>query len=188
MGVHMNNKICSILALLIVNIFVISSCVSAITINKNTNPENKTDFQNSNYENFDCLIIGRASHTGFIKPGPGGGDVILHSFIPILSFDNISIGFGYKRAYTGDPWEYYPANGWIWTKGSNGIVEWSGDSLWGNLGKKSWSVQDPFIPGGWGIIDYQIKKGVKGFTGIRIGFSNCIFIGTASHVSIVTEF
>jgi len=184
----MNNKICSIIALLIVSIFVISSCVSAKTINNNTNSENKSDFQNSNDENYDCFIIGRTSHTGFIKPGPGGGGVILRSIIPILRFENITIGFGYKKAYVGDPWEYYPATGWIWTKGSNGIVEWSGGTLWGKLGKKSWSVQDPFIPGGWGIIDYEIKKGAIGFTGFRIGFSKCLFIDTASHVSIATEF
>jgi len=176
--------IIGLIALFVCITFV--TCIEAIVITYKDITNNENILTNDN-ENFDCLIIGRASHTGFIEPGLGG-DVILRSIIPILKFDNISIGFGYKKAYVGDPWEYYPAKGWIWTKGSNGEVTWSGDILWGNLGKKSWSVQDPFISDKWGRIDYEIKKGVIGFTGLRIGFSKCLFIGIASHVNIFTEF
>ena len=156
---------------------------------------NNIDWSTSNgdYENTNCFIIGRATNTGFIIPAQHGqGDVIflnghVLSFpLSLMWFDNVSISFGYKFICDGTyPWYYYPSSGWIWTKSGMGVIKWSNDSLWGDLGIKEYVVWNTF--GEPHFDDFVFYIGVKGFTGIRIGVLSGLFMGTALLVKTITK-
>jgi hypothetical protein len=170
---------------LVIGLIVLFVCIAfAPCINANVN-FNKNILNNDN-ENLNCFIIARASNTGMIISGPRQTDLVLRPYAPISTYQNITLSYSYKRAAPGDPWEDYPSIGWVWTKGSNGVKSWSGDSLWGNLGNERFKI---WLVGVY-LFDYcLVYKGATGFTGIRIGgLFSCIYIGTASHVNIVTEF
>jgi hypothetical protein len=174
---------------LVIGLIVLFVCIAfAPCINANVN-FNRNILNNGN-ENFNCFIVGRATYTGFIIPG---GVIFRNVHVlkfpkPLIRFENRSISFGYKFICDyQDIFGPYPSSGWIWTKGSNGVKTWRGDSLWGNLGKKDVTYTHPFGP----IVfdDFSFYIGIKGFTGFRIGMlSSCLFIGTASHINIVTDF
>ena len=152
----------------------------AITLNKindRIQPDNNED------ENFDCFIVGKTSSTTFIKTGL---HILFQNVLPILILSNTTIAFGYDGwSWGGGSGDYFrePANGWVWTNGVNGIKTWNEDSLWGNLGSYY------YTSGGWVWYEYWFHKGATGFTGIRIkGLSDSYFFGTASHVSLSSEF
>ena len=135
-------------------------------------------------ENFDCFILGKTSWTTFIKPG---WDIFFSNLLPLLILSNGSIAFGEECwDWNGGSGDYHkePASGWVWTKGSNGVITWKGDSLWGNLGSRFYAYSFGGIR-----YEYLFYQGATGFKGIRIlGFQGDRFFGSASHVSIVTEF
>lgn len=152
----------------------------AITLNKindRIQPDNNED------ENFDCFIVGKTSSTTFIKTGL---HILFQNILPILILSNTTIAFGFDGwSWGGGSGDYFrePANGWVWTNGVNGIKTWNEDSLWGNLGSYYYTW------GGWVWYEYWFHKGATGFTGIRIkGLSDSYFFGTASHVSLSSEF
>jgi hypothetical protein len=193
----MEKKTWSVLSLLLVCILIIGSSVSAVTIKTNISSKNhiqldfkltqkKSKMQNVDNENFDCFIVGRATETGFILPGPGGGSVILGFSFPRM-FVNISISFGYKFWCEGAFIGKFPSDGWVWTKGSNGEITYRGENIWGKLGKKDYLKWIDF--GVTHFDNYLLYIGVKGFTGYRIGgLLSCIFFGTAEQVNIIPYF
>lgn len=139
-------------------------------------------------ENFNCFISGRTTYNEVFKEG-WEIDFTRIKFVKTLVNGFISFGEEWWE-YGGGSGDYYkaPASGWIWTKGSNGVITWEGDSLWGNQGSY-------YYMGGWPYLiwwEYWFYKGATGFTGIHIrGFPRAkgdYFFGFASHVSIVTEF
>ena len=127
------------------------------------------------------MIAGNTKHTLFFKPW---WPVYFTRLILIKPLVNGIIAFGEEECVDNEH-VFDPASGWVWTRGSNGVKTWESDTLWGNLGShhEIWFVE----PTMW--IEYWYYKGATGFTGISIkGFSYARFFGTASHVSIVTEF
>jgi hypothetical protein len=150
----------------------------------NANPS-KTSFYDNFYienlevnnENYNCIILGATTYTEFIKP-----------FWPIFIVINVTITFGrYRRDYGGGSGDQYrePARGWIWTNGSEGVLQWNGDSLWGKLGTYFYAYEWPSLI--WNEVWCYI--GVTGFTGIVIrSCSKARFIGRASHIAITTKF
>lgn len=144
----------------------------------------KTQLGSSDDENFDCFIVGKTSWTTFIKPG---WDIFFSNLLPLLILSNGIIAFGEECwDWNGGSGDYHkePASGWVWTKGSNGVIKWGGDSLWGDLGSHFFEYSFAGIR-----YEYLFYKGTTGFNGIRIlGFTGDRFFGSASHVAIVTEF
>ena len=162
-------------------LFIVVACApcinantSKISVEDNLTVENLGD----NYENFDCLIAGVTTYTKFIKP-----------IWPIFIIVNGTITFGREWwDYGGGSGEYYrePASGSVWTKGSNGVVKWNGDSLWGALGTYYYTYG---VGPSWNWGEVWCYKGATGFTGVIIrGLSKDRFFGSASHVAIITEF
>jgi len=112
-------------------------------------------------------------------------------FLPLVNvIDNLNpvlllsmIGLGEVLANPGYQWYYYPANGWIYTNGLNGVKNWSGD-IFGDLNLASSYEFD--IP--WIIFLWAYYPGILGFTGIKIGIalSNSFYLGYAFKVKIAT--
>lgn len=153
-----------------------------------TNNNYNKNVPNNEDENFHCFIVGKTSDmfTEFIKPRWPIW-ITRIKFIKIL-FNGI-ITFGEESwHWGGGSGDYFrePASGWVWTKGTNGIITWESDSLWGNLGSYyyTWGSGPS-----WPWYEYWFYKGATGFTGITLrGFPDDRFFGVASHVAIVTEF
>ena len=132
-------------------------------------------------ENFNCFISGKTLGSAFFKPG---WPIFLTALIPIKFLINGIISFGWEKLDYENKRTINPASGWVWTKGSNSVKTWEGDTLWGNLGK--YHEVFYYEPTTWD--EYWFYKGATGFNGISIrGFSSYHFFGTASHVSIVNE-
>jgi len=147
---------------------------------------------NSNYF---CLIAGETNNTFFI--GIPARETILLMYIlgfgiplipslltfllslittvgniinPISIFNFIGIGLMKSRGEL----EFFPADGWLWTIGLNGIKSWNGS-----------------IAGGFGPIimlwlrTHYYYQGVVGFTGIKLFFnSKHFYLGTALQVDM----
>jgi hypothetical protein len=137
-------------------------------------------------ENFNCYISGNTTWTTFYKWYWTGFRIDLMKDLKYLILLNGLIAFGVEHwDINGGSGEYYkrPSSGWIWTKGTNGVITWEGDTLWGNL-----SVDYLYYNLGEYYFEDWYFKGVKGFTGIKIKSDQSRFFGTAKHVKIVTEF
>ncbi len=92
------------------------------------------------------------------------------------------ITFGFQYELPVGHWQYYPAEGWIWTRGSFGIKEWE-DKFFGRLYTNSfWS-------------GFMFPIGASGFTGLRIGgccpiftfFPQTYYLGSALRVKLDRE-
>jgi len=87
-----------------------------------------------------------------------------------------------KRVTSGEgPNFYYPSEGWIWTKGLNGVKKWHG-SFFGDV------YFFYFVMGVILIVKYY--SGAVGFTGLtvkRVLNGETIFLGTALRIALDTE-
>jgi hypothetical protein len=167
--------------------------------------KSKENFLFIKEENLDCLIAGKTNHTYFVEwrePSSIISRMIVHigNFLisvlkgpleqlvdPLLLMlellykriplkRNVDIAFG-TDYYTGKGGFIFPASGWVWTQGDNGIVEWDG-TYYGQLGER-----DVFL-------FTHSYAGAINFSGVRIkilhpffGFPSYYF-GYAKHVSL----
>jgi hypothetical protein len=148
-----------------------------------------------NNGNTHCLIAGFTSNTYFI--GPIGrilwylsdfitweyilGIIVYFLLIAPYVWGIIPLQFGYAigigafRDLGFNP-EYFPANGRVYTIGSNGVISWNG-SFYGHI------PHFRFFHG-----YKECYPGVLGFTGVKIGLlSSHFYMGFAQHVKIDKE-
>ena len=177
---HMKNGITIVIIALFLGVAV-APCINAnVNYNKNV--------LNSDNENFNCLIVGKTSWTTFYKPEWDLFNIVLINCLPVLAIINGSISFGEDMwNWNGGSGEGYneSASGWVWTKGSNDIKTWRGDSLWGNIGIDYFE----YLIGEYNY-EWTYFKGAIGFTGIRIKSyptKPSRFIGFASHISLIKK-
>jgi hypothetical protein len=87
-----------------------------------------------------------------------------------------------KRVTSGEgPNFYYPSEGWIWTKGMNGVKKWHG-SFFGDV-YFFYTVASVIL-----VVKYYI--GAVGFTGLtvkRVLNGETIFLGTTLRIALDTE-
>ena len=140
-------------------------------------------------ENKFCLIAGRTTNTLFKGPF----ESILYNLKDFLS-DSIwwflwgillhfwtlnpltigyIIGIGEHDSFY---WEDFPARGWVFTLGLNGIKFWQ-DSIYGEL---------PLIPVYFFVPEIYFYPGVTGFTGIKISIYSdlAFYLGFATWVKL----
>jgi len=103
---------------------------------------------------------------------------------PIPNFNPIPIGgticLGKLQTSIFGASNYYPAEGWVYTIGLNGIKEWNG-SFYGQL---------PLVCAPWflGLFGWDFYPGLYGFTGIKLGFpDDCFYFGTTLQARIGSE-
>ena len=90
----------------------------------------------------------------------------LNNFIPILRRNVITLGHT-------NCWEFFPAHGWVFSNGLNGIKRWEG-SLFGDLF-------------GYGPDDGPCP-GIFGFTGLHlIGLKSNLYLGCAMWIKIAED-
>ena len=90
----------------------------------------------------------------------------LNNFIPILRRNVVTLG------YT-NCWEFFPAHGWVFSNGLNGIKQWEG-SLFGDL--FGYGPDDGHCPG------------IFGFTGLHlIGLKSNLYLGCAMWIKIAED-
>ena len=150
-------------------------------------------------ENFNCIVIGKTDNTwvfaGTVYNIIGSILELLFRILPtsmILLYlaviivklisvshlrlnTDICFGSDYPGKYN------HSSDGWIWTKGTNGVVEATG-SFYGTLGKEI-----AYYPSMVDVIYSYI--GITGFRGYRFGLPypelfSTYYIGYADHVSI----
>ena len=143
-------------------------------------------------ENFNCKIAGETTETYmFDLDNPFWNRFLefLRNFYILLVFDDWNpinllyyegeigqISFGRTIAEYGDR---YPTKGWIWTKGTSGVVKWEGE-FYGDI-KRRLVYEDV-----WYDIQEYVYEGVKNFEGLFIdkrGEPPC-YLGNAEYVSI----
>jgi hypothetical protein len=96
-----------------------------------------------------------------------------------------SISIGNVDFERGPYFYYYPAEGWIHTDGTNGVVEWEG-TLYGDLEIRNMWWDDWLDVGSWacmGIVDFEglwIQNRFRSHTPVYL-------LGNAQHVNITYE-
>jgi hypothetical protein len=151
-------------------------------------------------ENFNCIVIGKTNNT-WVFHGTVINDIIgpifdllfrirPSSVIFLYLFGIISILFSVSHlrlntdiCFGSDyPGNYnHSSDGWIWTKGTNGVVEATG-SFYGTLGREIAYYRSMLE-----VVYSNI--GITGFRGYRFGLPypelfSTYYIGYADHVSI----
>ena len=154
-------------------------------------------------ENFNCIVIGKTDNT-YVFPGTVTNNIIGPIFdllfrirptseilLYLLGIVFILISASHLRLNTDICFgSDYPGNynhssdGWIWTKGTNGVVEATG-SFYGTLGKEI-----AYYPSMLFVVYSYI--GITGFRGYRFGLPypkfterfSTYYIGYADHVRI----
>jgi len=90
----------------------------------------------------------------------------LNNIIPILRRNVVTLGYTHC-------WEFFPAHGWVFSNGLNGIKRWEG-SLFGDL--FGYGPDDGTCPG------------IFGFTGIHlIGLKSNLYLGCAMWIKIAED-
>jgi len=149
---------------------------------------------NHGYNNLYYLIVFLQQHNNFFLLLLFGGlymffaitsimtsEVGLGNFIdnfhPILLLSTIGLGMNTWLPYDGG---VYPAVGWIYTNGTNGIIKWNG-SLYGDLPVYY------FLSLNW-FIFFDFYPGIIGFSGIKIilPLLGSFYLGNAFEIKIST--
>jgi hypothetical protein len=141
-------------------------------------------------ENWNCQIAGRTTDTVmFDLDNPVLNSILqLRRLFMYYTFwqysfrfyggkiGNISLGSSSFSSYDLD---YYPAKGWVWTNGSNGVVSWIG-KFYGRIEDKViwWDTHQQ-----WGIYAYT---GIRNFEGLWIKriFGQANLLGNAERVRL----
>ena len=153
-------------------------------------------------ENFNCIVIGKTDNT-WVFPGtvyniigsilellfrirPSSMILLYLSYIVVKLISVSHLRLNTDICFGSDyPGNYnHSSDGWIWTKGTNGVVEATG-SFYGTLGKEI-----AYYPSMVDVIYSYI--GITGFRGYRFGLPypefierfSTYYIGYADHVSI----
>jgi len=150
-------------------------------------------------ENFNCIVIGKTDNT-WVFPGtvyniigsilellfrirPSSMILLYLSYIVVKLISVSHLRLNTDICFGSDyPGKYnHSSDGWIWTKGTNGVVEATG-SFYGTLGKE---IAD--YPSMVDVIYSYI--GITGFRGYRFGLPypksfSTYYIGYADHVRI----
>ena len=154
-------------------------------------------------ENFNCIVIGKTDNT-WVFPGtvtnniigpilellfrirPSSMILLYLSYIVVKLISVSHLRLNTDICFGSDyPGNYnHSSDGWIWTKGTNGVVEATG-SFYGTLGKEI-----AYYPSMLFVVYSYI--GITGFRGYRFGLPypefierfSTYYIGYADHVSI----
>jgi hypothetical protein len=134
---------------------------------------NKLDSQG--YEKLAKIVGTLAVISQFIPMGMILLSWFLYQLIPISFGHTIGLGVSYGTFHPYST-EYSPAEGWVYTNGKNGVIQWDG---------KLFGIIEFEIP----HIIYTYYPGIIGFTGIKIGSGyppqyKFSFLGTALFVKI----
>jgi|GEM_PF-3925203 hypothetical protein len=167
---------------------------------KSTEP--LTTFTTDNHTNYNCMIMGRglqypvenpfidnltsqgrylynlikekygnlALLFGILYFLPIFAFILLKIFTPLELFAEMIIGWRVSKIFY---WDYFPVEGWCWTKGSNGILYWTG-SLYGQIKIERLYSYDTIM---------ELYIGIENFNGIVIKPFN-FYLGRAGQVSI----
>ena len=134
-----------------------------------------------------CLVAGQTTYTIRMSFPTLG----ILGFISFLYYIQFMAGFVWPVSifsviYFGYDWlgHWYGqlgANGWVSTRGLNGIKSWEGNNLYGYLPNLIWKWNG-------NLVRYRWYGGVAGFTGIIIKFTNneISFLGSALKVKLGT--
>jgi hypothetical protein len=148
-------------------------------------------------ENFNCQIAGTASRCFIFKLGwlfQGG---LLYNLIQYLirylgelwSWREYNLPYFEGRigeiSFGSGIWmypSYFPSRGWVWTNGTNGVVEWEGE-FYGNIDEHM--VWEDHV----GDVKEYVYIGVNEFEGLWIDErgKHPWFLGNAEHVSITYD-
>jgi hypothetical protein len=132
--------------------------------------------------NFNCRIEGNA--TECIEYPFGRlymGNFLLNLLYFLITYPSLvgrlnQLSFGKLNQ---EPYQCWPSEGYVWTKGDNGVVKWGGE-FFGNIG---------YIPRGFTAKRYV---GVNAFNGLfieNVGYwGRDYFLGNAERVSMTYEF
>jgi len=160
---------------------------------QNLNGKSQPDNIGNSDENFNCQISGATTETNMHDLAYPILNEILVSIrricgiLDIWRFNfryydgeigNISLGHYYSWVYGGEI--YYPAKGWVWTDGSNGIVKWEG-KLYGTL-----EIRLMWSEGPWNEHEKGAYMGIRDFEGLWIWrlLKPGYLLGNAEHVSL----
>ena len=179
------------LCFLLILLTIPSTSVVSVVENKSTS---------TIIENFDCFVVGMTNQT-WISAGIVFNDVIgplldrlfyilpfvilcILSYLFIMLYSVSHLRLNTDIAFGSDfPGHYnLSSGGWIWTKGSNGVIESHG-SFFGTLGRKI--VYHPSM-----LESVYSYIGIVGFRGYKFGLgrlhseSPMIYFGYAEHVSL----
>ena len=91
-----------------------------------------------------------------------------------------NVTFGYTVHCHEHNDEHYPSEGWVWTKGTEGVVTWE-EPVYGHIRT---------IYGEWSAIYNDYYIGATNFMGLklRVDPNNFIMIGFASHVALGSNY
>lgn len=123
-------------------------------------------------ENSFCSIFGSITNVCFYRIRLF---LILHlnKINPLQLFSSVSIGSD-SCSFEG-PSYYYPSDGYIWTYGTNGNIQWDG-LLKGDIDSVLINIVYSY---------YRYFRGIKGFSGIQISLNDTtVFFGFARQVKI----
>jgi hypothetical protein len=101
----------------------------------------------------------------------------LSYFCPLLFLSTVGLGYFRAASPYGPQFPYSdPASGWVFTSGSNGVKNWSGE-MWGNISSDHDKIDL------WG---YEFYPGMLGFSGIKMNLPmfESFYLGHALKVKV----